>query len=141
MLHNNNRLYLSVFNANPGENQGITTYEYNIDNIDCFAIMNKPIFENATLEQLYVVFKTKDGTYYTDFQFEENVEVTISKINNIIDSENANVYIDEVGIPIDENDFEAINDYNEEIEDYEEEIINEEIEEEILNDEFNEEAE
>ena len=77
------RLFLSSFEADPAFYNGITTYQFNVNNIVSFVSMNIPLTGEVDLRQNYVIFKTEDGSYYTDYKFDIESEVKIYKINNV----------------------------------------------------------
>ena len=77
-------LYLSTFNADPNYyNDRLDTYEFKIDFVTSFVSLMVPIDDAKEVYFNYVVFKTNDGSYYTDYQFgEEEEEYKIIKLIN-----------------------------------------------------------
>ena len=80
VLDSNNKLYLSIFDANPATHAGIQTYELKVDGIDSFVSLNVPLVDENAVSQNYVVFKTTDGSYYTDYSFDGTLNLSITKI-------------------------------------------------------------
>ena len=77
------RLLLSEFNADPNSYNNITTYLIDVKDVVSFAVLNITLADNDTSDQIYAIFKTKDGTYYTDYLFEEGTDHKITKLINI----------------------------------------------------------
>ena len=77
------RLLLSTFYAKPEAHTGITTTVFDIKKVVSFSVISVPLTSNNTTEQIYTIFKTKDGTYYTDYMFDSESERKIYKINPI----------------------------------------------------------
>ena len=84
ILDSFNRLFLSTFNAS--DFISIDTYYINIPNIVSFTTLTIPLITNN--EQIYSIIKTTDGSYYTDYKFEESDEIKITKINNKVEEVN-----------------------------------------------------
>ena len=82
ILDSYGRLFLSTFYADPSYNSTVTTYYYKVDNIESFSSLMIPLSNDGTVTENYTIFKTSDGTYYTDYN--SGIEdIKILKINNI----------------------------------------------------------
>lgn len=95
ILDSNNNLYLSELNADPTFHEGITTYHYGISNVESFLMMDNPLLEDQT-NQIYVIFRLSDGTYYTDYRFDENTSITITQLINSSQDNNEEVIEEEI---------------------------------------------
>ena len=81
MLNSSNHFYQSVFYAGPDNNHDVATYKYDITGVESFLVMNTPLVNGAEGELKYVLVKTADGKYYTDYPFDETF--TIREIVNV----------------------------------------------------------
>lgn len=82
-LDTNGNLYLSELYANPKTHNGIKTKRLGISGVDSFAVMNINLTDDFIMNQNYVVFKVTDGTYYTDYKFNDVDPYKITKVVEI----------------------------------------------------------
>lgn len=80
IMDNNNKLYASVFYASPASHTGIETKEYKVDGIESFIALNTPL--DDSLEQIYVVIKTMNNEYYSDYDFAHTGDTILTKLTN-----------------------------------------------------------
>ncbi len=85
VLGSNNRMYFISFDADPRYHQGMNIQEYVVDGVEEFTIVNTPLTENPVDSLPFVLFKTTDGTFYTDYQFNAEGGHIITKITNSIE--------------------------------------------------------
>lgn len=88
VLDKYNRFFSVSFRANPSNHEGFEIYYIKLDNIVSFTTLSIPLIENSQVEQIYSVFKTSDGSYYTDYIFDPVDGLKITKINNAAKAEN-----------------------------------------------------
>ena len=81
VLDEANRLYCVKFLANPKNHSGFDITEYTVGNIYSMAEFDAPLFDEFTNEDIYVIFKTNEGDYYTDYKFDYS-EPMITKLTS-----------------------------------------------------------
>ena len=98
ILDSGNNLYLSEFNADPSFHEGRTTYHYGIKNVESFLMMNSPLIYEDQTNQIYVIFRLSDGTYYTDYKFDETSNNTITQLINSTEDNNEEIIEEETEV-------------------------------------------
>ena len=77
------RMYLSILDADPSFYNEITTYVFNIDNVISFISLTVPLRGEVEIKQNYVIFRTEDNLYYSDYKFEESDDIMLTRVNTV----------------------------------------------------------
>ena len=85
ILDSQNRLFCATFNGNKDSYTGISLYHYNIANIESFVSLNIPLPGSEQADALrvagYVIIKTTDGKYYTDYNYTNSESVVLTELS------------------------------------------------------------
>lgn len=81
VLDSKQSVYFINLNMNPSSPMGMETYEYKVPNASSIAISNVPLANNRTSH--YVIIKTTDNKYYTDYKFSEDGIVLTELIEKV----------------------------------------------------------
>ena len=90
VMDSSKRLYVISFLASPSKHTNIDIVEYKVNGIESFIELDSSIFDEYTTDSIYVIFKTSEGDFYTDYIFEGD-QVVLTKISSkavIEESEN-----------------------------------------------------
>jgi len=79
-LGSDNYIYKSIFNAYPTTLTSIETYKYNISNVESYTSSIGSL--NATTSQVFVIIKTSNGEYYTDYKYDSLDGNTLTKLTS-----------------------------------------------------------
>ena len=80
ILNAQGNFYCAMLNGNTANYSGVTIFQYNIPNIESFVSLNVPLKEDGQVSNGYVIIKTTEGKYFTDYNFNGADGIVLSEL-------------------------------------------------------------